>query len=245
MLEEQIKILESLEEVDREVDVIKGQLSSFPTQIRTLETNLQEEIAKVLEQQAVIKELEAPKKVLEQEVFTEKDHVQKMSQRLMELKTNEAYQAALKEISNFRKAIEEKEYKLLEFLSQMEEANKTLEARQKVIDEQTAVLTEKKKEAESKVGDLEKQLVEIQKTRTGLLQKLDRDISRKYEFIRSRLHGSAVAKVQQGTCQACHMRIPPQLLNQLQRGDQIFTCPSCKRLIVLATDPNTPIAVHQ
>ena len=43
--------------------------------------------------------------------------------------------------------------------------------------------------------------------------------------------GLAVAPVQNGTCQGCNMNIPPQLFNQLQRGDSIELCATCNRII--------------
>jgi len=37
--------------------------------------------------------------------------------------------------------------------------------------------------------------------------------------------------VRNGTCQGCNMNIPPQLYNQLQRGDTIELCGTCNRII--------------
>lgn len=245
MLEEQIKILEILEELDHKIDKIKNEQAIYPAEINKLGKTLQEEQAKVADQQNVINELTTPKKIIENELAVDREHVSKMSQRLNEMKTNETYQAALKEIANFRKTIEEKEGKLLSFMEQIEEATKTLEARQKVIDDQQKLIQEKSNSASIKLKELQGQLSEYQKSRDIELKKLDREIGRKYEFIRSRLHGSAVAKIEAGACQACHMQIPPQLLIQLQRGDRIHNCPSCKRIIILPGLTNHSQALHQ
>ncbi|OGQ35678.1 MAG: hypothetical protein A3F16_00605 [Deltaproteobacteria bacterium RIFCSPHIGHO2_12_FULL_43_9] len=245
MLEEQIKVLEVLEELDHKIDKIKSEQAIYPAEIKKLEKSLHEEQAKITEQQNVINELTVPKKEIENELAVDREHVSKMSQRLNEMKTNETYQAALKEIANFRKTIEEKEGKLLLLMEQIEEATKTLEARQKVIDEQQKLIEEKGKLASTRQKELGGELTTYQKNRDIELGKLDREIGRKYEFIRSRLHGSAVAKIEAGACQACHMRLPPQLLIQLQRGDKIHNCPSCKRIIILPTMSGHSQAVHQ
>lgn len=245
MLEEQIKVLEALEELDKKIDKIKSEQALFPAELNKLEKVLEEEQAKVTEQQSVINELSVPKKAIENELAVDREHVSKMSQKLNEMKTNETYQAALKEIANFRKTIEEKEGKLLAFMEQMEEANKTLEARQKVIDEKQKEISEKNKIATTRLNELEGELQIFKQKRGEQLKKLEKNISRKYEFIRARLRGSAVAKIENGACQACHMQIPPQLMIQLQRGDQVYNCPSCKRIIILPAVTGQDIAVHQ
>jgi hypothetical protein len=40
-----------------------------------------------------------------------------------------------------------------------------------------------------------------------------------------------VVNVVQGVCQGCFMSIPPQQYNMLLKGDKIFECPTCQRII--------------
>ncbi|EKD38700.1 MAG: hypothetical protein ACD_75C00638G0001, partial [uncultured bacterium] len=54
---------------------------------------------------------------------------------------------------------------------------------------------------------------------------------RKYNTLRERRNGKAVVNVVDGVCQGCFMAIPPQLYNQLLRGDQLLECPTCQRMI--------------
>ena len=56
------------------------------------------------------------------------------------------------------------------------------------------------------------------------------DVLKKYATIRMR-RGLAMAPVKNGTCQGCNMNIPPQVFNQLQRGDTIELCGNCNRII--------------
>jgi uncharacterized protein len=37
--------------------------------------------------------------------------------------------------------------------------------------------------------------------------------------------------VRGGTCQGCHMHVPPQLFNQIQRNEQLILCPNCQRML--------------
>ncbi len=40
-----------------------------------------------------------------------------------------------------------------------------------------------------------------------------------------------VQGVTDAVCQGCHMNIPPQMYNELQREDSLKMCPSCERII--------------
>jgi predicted nucleic acid-binding Zn-ribbon protein len=53
----------------------------------------------------------------------------------------------------------------------------------------------------------------------------------RYEFIRSRLHNPVIVPVSAGICGGCHISIPPQAFIELQKGQQILSCPNCQRLI--------------
>ena len=37
--------------------------------------------------------------------------------------------------------------------------------------------------------------------------------------------------MREGICSGCHIAIPPQSFIELQRGQQILSCPNCQRLI--------------
>ena len=68
-------------------------------------------------------------------------------------------------------------------------------------------------------------------SREALKQKLSKPLLRRYEFIAGRRSGAAVVAAVAGACSGCHMRLPPQLYNELLRGTKIHQCPSCQRLL--------------
>jgi predicted nucleic acid-binding Zn-ribbon protein len=54
---------------------------------------------------------------------------------------------------------------------------------------------------------------------------------RQYERLHKRI-GVAVVEAVDGKCTGCHMNLPPQQYNELMRGDKLFTCPACVRILV-------------
>ena len=61
---------------------------------------------------------------------------------------------------------------------------------------------------------------------------------RRYEQVRKR-KGNAIAKTIDGTCLACHMRLPPMLFQKLMRGRCVRTVPELQPHPLLTSLPPT------
>jgi len=84
--------------------------------------------------------------------------------------------------------------------------------------------------AKGKIAEIEAQIAEVKRDRDVAAGRVRPDVMKKYSSIRMR-RGLALVPVKNGTCQGCNMNIPPQLFNQLQRGDTIELCGTCHRII--------------
>jgi CheY-like chemotaxis protein len=63
------------------------------------------------------------------------------------------------------------------------------------------------------------------------IRKIDPKLLTKYDGIRKKRAGIGLVLVEDGTCQGCHIQLPPQLYNELQRGNTFECCPSCNRIL--------------
>jgi len=48
--------------------------------------------------------------------------------------------------------------------------------------------------------------------------------------------GLAVVEVKDSVCMGCNMNIPPQLYVEVRKGEEIFTCPQCRRFLFFRYD---------
>ena len=76
---------------------------------------------------------------------------------------------------------------------------------------------------------------------------IPRPVFMRYEFIRQRLEHPVIVAVREGVCSGCNIAIPPQAFIDLQRGQQIQSCPNCQRLIFWCehfeeATPEAPVA---
>ncbi len=143
-----------------------------------------------------------------------------------------------KEASAVRREIEigkEGNQKIEEDLMVVYEALDTVAARetelQKDYDAIEARRAEQQTTVDTEVTALSAGLDEARHRRDELAGTIDTDLRRQYEAIFVRRRGLAVVEVRGGTCQGCHMRVAPQLSNEIQRNQRVIVCPNCHRIL--------------
>jgi predicted nucleic acid-binding Zn-ribbon protein len=149
----------------------------------------------------------------------------------MEVKTNKEYQAMQKEMSVAEHDVRAHEDKLLDHMEYAETFAaelKTAEAELKV--EQAEVAREQKAlDAES--VELEAELARVTTARTAVVAKLSREALMLFERVAHGRRGIAVAEARDGLCTLCHVRLRPQMFNEVRRNDGLYQCDSCTRIL--------------
>ena len=67
------------------------------------------------------------------------------------------------------------------------------------------------------IAEVSTNLDQSRRRREELAAAIDADLRRRYETIFTKRRGLAVVEVRGGSCQGCHMRVAPQLFNDIQR----------------------------
>jgi hypothetical protein len=104
------------------------------------------------------------------------------------------------------------------------------EAEQRQADLEAAAAA-KISERRTGMGQLLEDVAREREVRDRMASALDASLRRKYEQIFERRGGTAVVEVRNGICQGCHINLPPQLFNELQRTRDVRMCPNCHRIL--------------
>lgn len=88
-----------------------------------------------------------------------------------------------------------------------------------------------KERTDTEIAELSAGLEEARSQREALAAELEAPLRRQYETILSRKKGQAVVEIRAGTCEGCHMRVAPQLANEIHRNTRVIQCPSCHRIL--------------
>jgi uncharacterized protein len=170
----------------------------------------------------------------------------KVEERLMSIKTNKEYQAALHEIDSIKALLKDKEDLILESMDGMEAAKADLKKSEAELGRARGVFEEKKRQIEVELkaylDDVDRQRRE-RDALTGQMEQLAPDIFTNYQKLMKSKNGRAVAMVAYEQCMGCSMKIPAQIYNEVMLGEKIKFCPHCARILLM--NPGEGDAVAQ
>jgi len=231
----QLSLLKELQLIDVKLHADRVSLNAIPQERLKIEEEHGIARAEFDGLKNELDETEAQKTKDEADLEYATVHFQEREAKLYAIKTQKEYQAAVKEISESKRANREREERILKAMERIEELN------QKITQLNDAI-TDKDKEFETKLAELDGRVVELQaeitafeSRRPAILEKIDKAVIRKYDHIRQR-YPDALVPITQGVCAGCSMNIPPQLVIETLKGKELHNCPSCHRLIFVSEE---------
>ncbi len=230
-MKEQIELLIKLQEEDREVDRLKWQIRQGPERIRVLGKELQTLEEDIEADKGRIQDLTKSQRQYEADIEDGLAHIRKSRGRLMNIKNNREYRALLKEIEETEKENMAKEDMILSCLEELEGLNEELEAKGKSLSAMQDRIKSEEITIGKEVAHFQEELSDVEKSRKNLMQTIDSRLFAKYKQIKARSGGIAISLVHNATCSECHLSIPPQMYNELQKQDTLKFCPHCQRIL--------------
>ena len=239
-LREKLKALEELQKVDLELNDLHAERETVPRRRAELEGTVAEARAGYDAEKTRLQENEKERRQLESLLGMERDKVKKWEGRLGEIRTPREYAALSREIDIARKTNEGQHEQIKALATAAAEIQKGLDASAEALAEkEEGILAELERLRKAEV-EFEERLRALETRRVETSKRVDPALLGKYENIRRRRAGVAVAPVVGSTCQGCNRNIPPQLSIVLQRANSIETCPYCHRIIYVADAVNPP-----
>jgi len=235
LLTELSRLIE-VQEIDKVIQEVTQGLERLPEELRALEIALEELKAAHAALLRDLENLRAQRRDTEMETADMEEGIKTSRQRLMEIKSNIEYKAMLKEIAFKEDQRDRRETRTLELMDLMETQNRLIAEQNQLIDEQETVLAQQRQAVASQVAELQQELAGLEEKRKKLRKAVPATLLKRYEFIRQRRNGTAIAPVHEGVCLGCHMNILPQQFIDLQKGLEILQCPHCQRILYWADE---------
>jgi uncharacterized protein len=229
-LKEQLTRLEELQQHDARLQEQESALRTLPEKVQLKKNDLAKLDAIIQRERQALAEAERFRRELELQLKSDEGSVARAKSKLQQVKTSKDYMAAQREVEATRKLIGEREEEILKLIEGIEAKKKAIAQMEKDYGELAGLVAEEEKATEARLAEVRGRLAGERAERDAIAAQVRPDILKKYSSIRMR-RGLAVVPVAKGVCQGCHMSIPPQLFNLLQRGQTVETCPTCARII--------------
>ena len=227
----------ALQRLDSAADAARRRLADEPERQKTLETRLESARQRVAHAKEQLTANQAARREIDKEVAVHQSRLSKYREQAMAVKTNVEYHAIQKEIGHAQTEIKTHEDRMLERMLEADDltaavkkAEADLAAEQKGVDSDRKAMT-------AEHAELQASLEQIATERAGIVAALDKQTLAVFELVSSRRNGIALAEARDGICTICHVRLRPQVFNNVRRNEEIIQCDSCNRILYFVATP--------
>lgn len=230
-MKEQLALLIELQKMESTAGGIAAKKKDLPVRMAEREAKFKEYRAGVEIERAKLEELRKRRRDKDNQLRTGQETLKRARERLLDVKTNKEYQSVLKEIETFETRNSHMEDEIISLLEELDLLEKEVKNGEEKLEEQNRRYEEEKAKMTEELSSLVEELDVCTKKSGEIKKSISADILRKYEQIKKNARGVAVVSCWKEICNGCHMSIPPQLYNELQKSVALVTCPNCSRII--------------
>jgi hypothetical protein len=229
-LREQLLSLLQLQTFDVKVRELDTAAKQLPAKLDPLRRDLAKLQGMLDIERAKLGETETWRKGQQEMIDRDREQLKAAQSKLQQSKNSKEFGAASREVENKRKSITDREAELKKVTETVTQSNAQFAARDADVQKLRDQLAASEAAMADQVAELDRQLTEAKTARDAARNSVEKSWLKTYDSLSAK-RGYAVAPVIKGTCQGCHMALPPQLNNILARMESIETCPRCGRLV--------------
>ena len=231
-----IESLLILQDRDRKITRAEAELANVAPERIAVERRAKEAQAALEAAKLKVKQLETERKKLELDVEAQKGKIEKYSLQQFQTKKNEEYKALGNEIETCRGAIAKLDDQQLEFMEQIEKAQREAQIVTAATQQTLKEVEEQKKLLSDKESRMRKELDSLKSDYNKLTEAVDESVRDRYTRLRKQKGINTVVGISHSVCGGCHMRLPMNVVLQTQAQQEITACPNCGRILYFTSE---------
>ena len=226
-----------LQEIELTADRIRRRIESIPAAQAALDARVAEHTAHVATVKERLTANQAARRDIEKDLAAVQTRLSKYKDQLMEVKTNKEYQAMQTEISVAEQNVRSQEDRLLDRMEETETLTAELKSAEAALKAAQAEVATERQALESERGNLDAELARTSVERSTIAASLPPTALSTFEQLTRHRKGLALSEAREGHCSQCHVRLRPQVFNEIRRNSQLIQCESCQRILYFAGTP--------
>jgi uncharacterized protein len=228
----QISTLIRLEAIENERRIINSALEKVAQQYEILDVALESGTKGVSDAETHLADLKKSYRAAESDLQLSQSKIESSQEKLRAVKNNKEYQSILKEIDDMKKAGAKTEDMMLNDLEAIDGAKSEVASQKEAYANKEQEIEVQKAEIGTQEKKNLKRLTQLDKKFAEISKKLDEKLINTYNRVKQKQNGrAAIVAAKDSVCNGCHLNIPPQMYNELQRCDCLEFCPHCQRII--------------
>lgn len=232
----------ALQKLDSAIHAAERTLADEPARLKSIEARVEHARLAVATAKDGATQNQAARREIEKEMAVHQGRLAKYKDQAAAVKTNQEYHAIQHEMAFAQNEIRTHEDRMLERMMETDELTRTAKAAeadlssvQKAADEEKALIAREH-------ATVQQSLATLRTERAALVSTLTPGVLTTFEGISKRRNGVAMAEAKDGICTICHVRMRPQVFNNVRRNQDVVQCDSCQRIMYFVPAVATPQA---
>lgn len=230
-LKEEIKLLVVLQEKDVVLNRLRNRCRAIPEEIAAKKTFVAELRAELESKKSSITQFQLKRKEKEIELESKDNEIKKHNMELNSIKSNAAYKALLSEIETCKKSKNDIENEILDLMETIEKETLTFKDGEKELKIRETEVQSENSKLEDELRKITEETAVLEKERNEFAKNISPELLARYEYIRERRDGVAVAHIEGENCSECRMILRPQVINDVYKIQDLIVCDTCSRIL--------------
>jgi hypothetical protein len=229
----------ALQQLDTQANQARRQLAEGPEREKAFEARLADAGERTADAKAKLAANQEARRAIEKEVAVHQGRLSKYREQAMAVKTNQEYHAIQHEIAHAQGEIKKHEDAMLEHMVEADDLAATIKSADMALAAEQKTIDADRKAMQAADAALQGSLDKLTADRAAIAAAVtDKRLLANYEASVIRRQGIAVAEAKDGICTICHVRLRPQVFNEVRRNDGIIHCDSCQRILYFVPLPS-------
>jgi predicted nucleic acid-binding Zn-ribbon protein len=234
-----------LQQLETAAEEARRKIAEHPARVQGLDARLQSARDMLAGVKTRVTVAADKRRAEEKEVASVQTRLARYKDQLLEVKTNREYTAMLHEIETAQNDIRAREDRILEIMLEADDLNAALKKSEAELKTAEREVSAERAALDAEIATLKSDIDRTGAEREKLAAEVTRGVLSTFEQVARSRKGVAIAEAKNGHCTICHVRLRPQVFNEIRRNASIIQCESCQRILYYAGENAAPATLPQ
>lgn len=229
-IQQQIEQLETLARLDERIRKVEESLKAHKGGLETLKTDLANTQQRIAADKEAVGSMDKARNDLTSEIRQMNTQIEKAREKMARSRNERESVASQREYEDLRRLVRDREDEVERLTKISDKARESIQegdSKRTALDAELAGTSEG---AQQQLAVDEEDRVKLAAEREIAVKALPPTLYRRYESIRAR-RPKAIAQTSDGTCNGCHIAVPPMMFQKMLRLEEFEQCPYCRRIL--------------
>ncbi len=228
---EQLAKLVKIQDLALEIQAARAVVDGAPGKVEEAEARFRERNAEYVAIKERYEAIDADRRARSLELSTLEETRKHYQDSLMQVKNQREYAAVLKEIDAAKASIGEHEEAILAGMDEVEKLKQELETRAAHIESERTIVEKERADVEAAAVAAQARIERATAERADIEAELPPSLVASIKRVEESRKGIFLVKAERESCSACHVRLRPQVYQEIKQASKIHMCSNCRRYL--------------